>query len=137
MKENRDFRSYSFFLQKNNEKADKFSIKFSWKLNASVLRCLNPLFEHTFFLLPPLFQGYLNPQVRISKMINSVDYHPCSSRSASFHISLNFLGLSFSPECLLTMCGKDFQTYDVHIPRKCIESRRFYSGPLFPTQIKP
>ena len=25
------------------------------------------------------------------------------------------------------MCGKHFQVYDVHIPRKCSESRHFYS----------
>ena len=35
------------------------------------------------FLLTPLFWGYLNSQVRINKMVNSLDYHPCPSRLAS------------------------------------------------------
>ena len=35
------------------------------------------------FLLFPLFQKYLNPQVRTSKLVNSVVYHPCPSRLAS------------------------------------------------------
>ena len=75
-------------------------------------------------------------------MVNSLDYHPCPSRlgyilkDASFHISINFVGLYLSPECLLnflsnflysTMCVKIFQIYGVHIPRKCINSRYFYS----------
>ena len=28
-----------------------------------------------------------------------------------------------------TMCGKNFQIYGVHISRKCIDSRQFYSCP--------
>ena len=28
-----------------------------------------------------------------------------------------------------TMCEKNFQIYGVHIPRKCIDSRHFYSCP--------
>ena len=31
----------------------------------------------------PLFQKYLNPQVRTSKLVNNVVYHPCPSRLAS------------------------------------------------------
>ena len=31
----------------------------------------------------PLFQKYLNPQVRNSKLVNSVVYHSCPSRLAS------------------------------------------------------
>ena len=29
------------------------------------------------FLLAPLFWGYLNSQIRINRMINSLDYHSC------------------------------------------------------------
>ena len=32
------------------------------------------------FLLTPLFWGYLNTQVRINKMLNSLYYQPCRSR---------------------------------------------------------
>ena len=35
------------------------------------------------FLLTSLFWGYLSSQVRINKMVNSLDYHPCPSRLAS------------------------------------------------------
>ena len=36
--------------------------------------CLGLLFQHTLFLLPPLFPGYLNSQViEIDKMVNSVN----------------------------------------------------------------
>ena len=34
-----------------------------------------------------------------------------------------------------TMYGKKFQIYGVHIPRKCIESRHFYSCPLPPHSV--
>ena len=55
------------------------------------------------FSVNPFFLGYLNPQVRIIKMANSVDYHPCPSRLASrvHPITVNFLGLYLSSECLL------------------------------------
>ena len=46
-------------------------------------RCLNLLFQRTIFLIIPLFQKYLNPQVRTNKMVNSVVYHPCPARLAS------------------------------------------------------
>ena len=57
------------------------------------------------FLLTPLFWGYLNSKVRINKMINNLDYHPCYSRLASrthpfiFHKLPRVLDLS--PERLL------------------------------------
>ena len=34
------------------------------------------------------------------------------------------------------MCGENFQIYGVHIPRKCIDSRRFYSCPS-PFKTRP
>ena len=36
-----------------------------------------------------------------------------------------------------TMCGKKSQIYGVHIPRKCIESKCFYSYPPLSTQNSP
>ena len=58
-----------------------------------------------------------------------------SLRDTFFHISLISLGFYLSPECLLNflwlvysiMCGEIFSIYDIHIPRKCIESMHFYS----------
>ena len=49
----------------------------------SVKRSLNLLFQHTLFLMFPLFQKYLNTQVRTNKLVNSVVYHLCSSTLAS------------------------------------------------------
>ena len=49
----------------------------------SVQRSLNLLFQRTIFLIFPHFQKYLNPQFRTKKLVNSVFYHPCSSRLAS------------------------------------------------------
>ena len=45
--------------------------------------------------------------------------------------------VEFSLELLYsTMCGENFQIYGAHIPRKCIDSRHFYSCPP-PTQNSP
>ena len=49
----------------------------------SVKRSLNLLFQHTLFLMFPLFQKYLNTQVRTKKLVNSVVYHLCPSILAS------------------------------------------------------
>ena len=35
------------------------------------------------------------------------------------------------------MCGKIFRIYDVHIPKKCIESTHFYSCLPLPAQNSP
>ena len=73
--------------------------------------CLNPLFQHTLFLLHPLFRGYLNPQVRIKKMVSNVNYHhPCSSRLASrIHgFIFNSLGPYLSSEYLLSFLSHLF-----------------------------
>ena len=35
------------------------------------------------FLMLPLFQKYLNPQVKTNKLANSVVYQPCPSKLAS------------------------------------------------------
>ena len=53
------------------------------------------------FLLTPLFWGYLKSQVRINKLVNSLDYQPCRSKLASrIHPYFNSLGRYLSPECL-------------------------------------
>ena len=46
-------------------------------------RSLGLLFQCILFLMFPLFQKYLNLQVRTRKLGNSVVYHPCPSRLAS------------------------------------------------------
>ena len=94
-----------------------------------------------FLLLTPLFWGYLNSQIRISKMVHSLDYYPCSSRLAlRIHpsyfyklpraLSLSRMLTAFSIKLLyFTMCGKNVQIYGVHILWKCIDWRYFYSCP--------
>ena len=69
-----------FLLPKNNKKADVLCMEFLETPIQSVHKCINPLFQRTLFLIFPLFQKYLNPQVGTSKMVNSVVYHPCPSR---------------------------------------------------------
>ena len=70
-----------------------------------------------------------------------------SFKDTFFHISMNSLGLSLSLSRMLvefslkliysTMCGKNFRIYDVHIPKKCIESTHFYSCLPLPAQNSP
>ena len=59
-----------------------------------------------------------------------------SLKDTSFHISINSLGLYFSAECwcwifsqtcIFYHVWENFQIYRVHIPRKCIKPRHFYS----------
>ena len=87
-----------FFLEPKQK--SRVCMKFSGNLWSTVAqRCLNSLFQRTLFLLPLLFRIYLNPQVRINKMVNSVDYHPCPSRlswSIHFFVSINSIGLYIS-----------------------------------------
>ena len=77
-------------------------MKFSSNSNTKVQSCLYPLFQNQcpHFLLSALFwklfsENYLNPQVRINKMVNkhTVDYHPSPSqitcKGTPFHISLD------------------------------------------------
>ena len=47
------------------------------------------------------------------------------------------MSVKFSLKLLYsTMCGKNFQIYGVHIPRKCIDSRHFYPSPS-PLKTRP
>ena len=82
----RAFKSYSFFVtQKNNTKADRACIKFSSAPNTSMqlVPQSSPISKST----PSLFgcslfsKEYLNPQVKINKMVNqhSVDYRTSPS----------------------------------------------------------
>ena len=77
---------------------------------------------------------YLNPQVRINKMVNehTVDYHPSPSELTSRIHPLIFLcipkGFIFCPECFLnffkpvfhTMVAEKFQIHGVKITGKCM-----------------
>ena len=102
-----------FSHQKNNKKGDRLCMKFSLTSNTSVQRCLYPLFQNQcpHFLLSPLFwklssQNYLNPKVRINKMVNkhTVDYDLSPSRLPSRIYPLIFLWTSkglIAPESLL------------------------------------
>ena len=42
----------------------------------SVQKTLHIPFQGTLFLMFPLFQKDLNPQVKTNKLVNSVVYHP-------------------------------------------------------------
>ena len=88
------------------------------------------------FVLTPLFWAYF--QVKINKMVGSLDYHPCPSRLASTINPLYFYKLprvlslfrmlvEFSLKFLYSTMWEIFQIYGAHIPRKCIDSRYFYS----------
>ena len=94
-------------------------------------------------LMFPLFQKYLNSQVRTNKLVNSIVYHPFPSRLASgIHpYFLNLLGVLFLSRMLVEFSDlyipscvekKIFNLlYGVPI-KKCIESMHFYSCPSSP-----
>ena len=108
--------------QKNNKKPDRLCMKFSSNPNASVQRCLNPLFQRTLFRCPS-FPRLSQPKFRINKIVHSVDSHPRPLRLVSrthsfiFHFSIPSLGVYLSPWYLLifffklvysTMCEKSW-----------------------------
>ena len=70
----RAFKSY-FFVTKKNKKAGRLCIKFSSTSDTIMQRCLYSLFQNKH---PLFFEEFLNPQVRINKMVNeyTVDYRP-------------------------------------------------------------
>ena len=101
MKENRAFTSfyklYFFYKQKKNNQKNRQDLhEIFWNPSTSVQRCLNLLFQRTLFLLPPLFRGYLNLQVRINKIVKQCWLPPLSFKISlkdkSFHIFVNSLG---------------------------------------------
>ena len=92
------------------------------------------------FLMFPLFQKYLNPQVRANKMVNSVVYHPCPSKLGSrihtFIFLNSFRALSkilveFPLTFIFHHVWEKYLNFGVCIPRKCIQPRHFYSCPRF------
>ena len=117
-------------------------------------RQMTPFFSSTFSALPfqnqspifycPLFsENYLNPQVRINKMVNkyTVDYHPNPSQLISRIHTLYFYGLQmgwslfleFFPKPIYsTLVAEKFQVYSVKTTANAfvsqkIKSLHFYS----------
>ena len=92
-------------------------MKFSSSTDTSVQRCLYPLFQNQrlHFCCPLFFEEYLNPQVRITKIVNehTVDYHPSPSGLTSRIHPLKFL-------CFYCFSVFMFQIYGVKITRKYI-----------------
>ena len=92
------------------------------------------------FLLTSLFWKYLNSQARINKTVNkSIPKDTC------FHISIISLGLYlslqnaswiFSRSFIFDHVWENFQIDGVHIPKKCIVLRHFYSC-LSPLKTRP
>ena len=80
---------------------------------ASILRFYAHIFDSK-----PMFV-YLNPQVRINKM---VDKH----LKQQFSYFYQLLEFSLKP-VYFTMVGKNFHFYGVQISRKCIEPMHFYT----------
>ena len=120
------------------------SVKCKWNFLQTLIqgqKILNLLFQHTFFLMFPHFQKYLNPQVRTNKLVNSVVYHLCLSILASgIHpyffkllrvLSLSRMPVQFSLTCIFHHVWEKILIYGAHI-RKWIESMHFYSWPSSP-----
>ena len=92
-------------------------MKFSSIPNASVQRCLSPPFQDQcpLFLLP-FFLEYLNPWLRIKKMVKKhiVDFHPASSVLTSRLYCLIYLWI---PQCFISLqniCWIFYQTCMPH-----------------------
>ena len=82
-----------------------------------------------------------NPNIKCKeKLVTTLSLSSnISLNDTSFHISLNSWKFFLSTDCSLNfllyvpLCvGKLFQFYGIHIPKKCIESRNFYSCPNSP-----
>ena len=91
----------------------------------------------------PLFQKYLNTQVRTNKLVNSVVYHLCPSILTSWiHpysfkllrvLSLSRMLVQFSLTCIFQQCvGKIFNLWCSHWKTNWIYA--FLLMPQFPTQ---
>ena len=88
-------------------------MKFSSTPNTSVRRCLYPHFKINapIFCCPLISENYLDPQVRINKMVNkhTVDYHPSPLQLTSRIHPLIFLWTPngfISPELFLNFFPK-------------------------------
>ena len=122
-------------------------MKFSWNPNTSFQRFLDPLSQCILFRWAS-YSGISQQPIRINKLVNIVEYHPTPSRLVSrthplfFYALLGALCLSIIPveffsDLYSPPCGKNFEIFCVHIPRKCMESRPFYSCSLFPVKSRP
>ena len=120
MKENKAFKSYSLCTKKNNKKTDRLWMKFSSNPNVSVPRCLNPLFQRSLFRCPSLSR-ISQPQIRINKIVNSVDYHPSPSRLVSRTYSFIFWYTHYGFIPLHDTCWIFFQTCIFHHVGKILE----------------
>ena len=103
----RAFISDSFLLPKNNKKADRLCMKFSWTSNAIVWKCPNPLNKNQYspLLLLPVFQSFSQPPGS-TKWSTNIFWVTSKSfrfniRDKSSHIRWNSLGFYLSSEYLL------------------------------------
>ena len=101
--------SQIFCFPKTHKIEDRLCMKFSSTPNTNVQRCLNHIFQNQqilLFYLSFFSKDFLNPQVRINKIIKkySVDYRPflteLTSRTHSLIFLQSFYGF-LSPESLL------------------------------------
>ena len=136
---------FFFWSPKNDMKVGKICIKFSWNSNISVQRCLILDFNGPFFCCPIFFEDISPPpppsqdQQNGKYSVNTTFVFQDWSQGCIFHKLLKKLPFSrmlleYSPKLVYsTMVGKNFKTYVIHIPRKCTESRPFYSCPPLPS----
>ena len=94
-KENRAFRIF-FITKKKKKKQTGFPLNFLETPILSVHRCLIRLFQRTLFLMFPLFQKYINSQVRTNKMVNILSYFFKLLRP----LSLSRMLVEFSLACI-------------------------------------
>ena len=77
----RDFKSY--FLSPQKSKQVLHGIFFNLQCKCAEVS-ISPISKSTppIFCCPLLFEEYLNPQIRINKMVqeHTVDFHPCPSK---------------------------------------------------------
>ena len=118
----RAFKCY-FCRQKSNKKPGRFCMKFFSISNTSVSKSIPPI-----FCCPLFSENYLNPQVKINKMVNNhtVDYHPSPLQLFSrihltyFYGLLTGLSEFFPKPVYSTMVPEKFQIYSVKITGKYI-----------------
>ena len=98
-----------FLLLKTVKKQRDFAGNFLETSIQSIQRCLNPLFQYTHFLMFPLFQRYLNPNVRTKQCCLPPLFFKIFLKDTSFYISLRVLSLQngcwifsslFIPSCV-------------------------------------
>ena len=93
---NRAFTKENFFYYQKKKKQTGFPLNFLETPILSVHRCLIRLFQRTLFLMFPLFQKYINSQVRTNKMVNILSYFFKLLRP----LSLSRMLVEFSLACI-------------------------------------